>query len=339
MERDPEIYEFEAYTLDIANRRLLHDGDDLALGSRYFDALVMLVRAEGELVTKTAFMDTVWKGVPVTDEALTQCIRTLRRTLGDVAGAPRFIATVPKHGYRFVYPIRTRAAPFVELKARTQWSGRLVWASTYGGGLAGLIGGSFYGVIGNGPWLAVVLLAILAACLGVLGGAGVGSGLEIAARLVPGRQLLLPLGGGLGGMTVGAVGQLLSLEGVSLLTGQTALSVAGLVEGALLGSAAGLGAEMASRLRRSWVFGLALLGIGLVAGWLVVALGGRLFAASVYNLQARFPDAARMIEQVGWGSVVFETMLFVTAIGMAVRHSMRDDGRTKPGVGSAFLPR
>jgi hypothetical protein len=48
-----------------------------------FDALALLARAPGALVTKDRFMDEVWRGVPVTDEALTQCIRTLRRTLGE----------------------------------------------------------------------------------------------------------------------------------------------------------------------------------------------------------------------------------------------------------------
>ena len=43
--------------------------------------------------------------MPVTDEALTQCIRTLRRKLGDDANRPRFIETVPKHGYRFIAPV------------------------------------------------------------------------------------------------------------------------------------------------------------------------------------------------------------------------------------------
>ena len=50
-------------------------------------------------------MGEVWRGIPVTDEALTQCIRTLRKQLGDDAARPRFIETVPKNGYRFVAPV------------------------------------------------------------------------------------------------------------------------------------------------------------------------------------------------------------------------------------------
>lgn len=36
----------------------------------------------------------------MTDEVLTQCIKTLRRQLGDSATQPHLIETIPKHGYR-----------------------------------------------------------------------------------------------------------------------------------------------------------------------------------------------------------------------------------------------
>ena len=82
------------------------DGEPIDLNTRYFDALTLLVREHGRLVPKDRFMSEVWRGVPVTDEALTQCVKTLRRLLGDDAGSPRFIETVPKHGYRFISPVQ-----------------------------------------------------------------------------------------------------------------------------------------------------------------------------------------------------------------------------------------
>lgn len=59
---------------------------------------MLLVCRHGMLVAKNRFLDEAWNGVPVTDEALTQCIKMLRRHLGDDAASPRFIETVPKHG-------------------------------------------------------------------------------------------------------------------------------------------------------------------------------------------------------------------------------------------------
>src|SRR5262249_32127644 len=46
----------------------------------------------------------VWSDVVVTDGALSQAVRTLRRVLGDDPREPVFIRTVARHGYRFVFP-------------------------------------------------------------------------------------------------------------------------------------------------------------------------------------------------------------------------------------------
>src|ERR671912_1370790 len=98
-------FRFERFTLDPGDRQLRRDGAPVELNARYLDALTLLVREAGKLVSKDRFLEEVWSGVPVTDEALTQCIKTLRRQLGDDAGNPRFIETVPKHGYRFIAPV------------------------------------------------------------------------------------------------------------------------------------------------------------------------------------------------------------------------------------------
>jgi hypothetical protein len=88
-------FAFDAFVLDPSDRQLSRGGEPVELNARYLDALALLVRERGKLVTKDRFLEEVWRGVPVTDEALTQCIRTLRRQLGDDAAAPRFIETVP----------------------------------------------------------------------------------------------------------------------------------------------------------------------------------------------------------------------------------------------------
>ena len=98
-------------------------------------------------------MDSVWKGVPVTDEALTQCIRSLRRALGDEASAPRFIATVPKHGYRFLAEVRCAEAGGSTPRASVadgSLGGRIAGGATIGGGLAGIVGGLLYGLAATG---------------------------------------------------------------------------------------------------------------------------------------------------------------------------------------------
>ena len=103
-------FRFDRFCLDPSDRQLSRDDVRVDLNARYFDALALLVREGGRLVSKDRFLDEVWRGVPVTDEALTQCIKTLRRQLGDDASRPRFIETVPKHGYRFIAPVETITA-------------------------------------------------------------------------------------------------------------------------------------------------------------------------------------------------------------------------------------
>ena len=78
-------FRFDRFLLDPADRRLLASGVPVELNARYLDALSLMVRDAGALVTKDRFLDEVWRGVPVTDEALTQCIKTLRRQLGEEA--------------------------------------------------------------------------------------------------------------------------------------------------------------------------------------------------------------------------------------------------------------
>lgn len=98
-------YRFDTFALDAANRTLLRAGATVPLNARYFDALALLVREHGQLVSKQRFFDEVWGNTVVTDAALTQCIKEIRRQLGDEAGDPRFVRTVPGHGYCFIAPV------------------------------------------------------------------------------------------------------------------------------------------------------------------------------------------------------------------------------------------
>ncbi len=69
---------------------------------RYFDLLVLLLVNRHRVVTRQEIFDRVWADVVVSDGALTQAVRTIRRSLGDDPRAPRFIRTVSRHGYQFV---------------------------------------------------------------------------------------------------------------------------------------------------------------------------------------------------------------------------------------------
>ena len=314
-------FRFEQFLLDAGDRQLRRDGEAVELNTRYLDALTLLVREHGKLVSKSRFLEEVWRGVPVTDEALTQCIKTLRRQLGDSAARPRFIETVPKHGYRFVAPVETVAAdpergtgvePPSHGRRPDRWRDflQLGGAGTVGGGMAGLIGGMIYGFVaatqalqpGLGGLSVLLVLVCLSIVVALLGGAGVGFGIATASLLSPRFWRWSVPGAAAGGLVVGAVVNLLGVDMFNLLFGQSPGRITGAAEGAVLGAGVGLGSWLASRsqevlpIRR----GVAVAALtGGVAGSLIAAFGGRLMGGSLDLLSERFPDSRLRLDPVG----------------------------------------
>jgi DNA-binding winged helix-turn-helix (wHTH) protein len=96
-------YRFSEFILSPRRRVLVRDGRELPLIPRYFDLLVFLVERRGEAVHRRDIFDRIWSDVVVSDSALSQAIRTIRRVLGDDSREPRFVRTVSRHGYQFVF--------------------------------------------------------------------------------------------------------------------------------------------------------------------------------------------------------------------------------------------
>ena len=294
---------FDRYELDVQDRRLLRDGAPVDINSRYLDALALLVGEAGRLVSKDRFLSEVWRGVPVTDEALTQCIKTLRRQLDDDATNPRFIETVPKHGYRFIAPVESGSAPALAPKKRDDfWSdaGALAAAGTIGGGMAGFLGGLIYGFAAAsqpqpGTGAISVMLVLLSLCIlvALMGGAGVSIGIAATRRFAGTRWHWTVAGAALGGLVVGGLVKLLGVDAFNLLLRQSPGDITGGPEGAILGAAVGLGAGLSLGAERpSLRRGAALAGaIGAVAGLVIIAAGGRLMAGSLALLGENFPGS------------------------------------------------
>lgn len=97
-------FRFGEFVLSPSRRSLTRSGREVALIPRYFDLLVLLVERRNQAVHRQWILDQVWNDVVVSDGALSQAVRILRRTLGDDPREPRFVRTLPRHGYRFVFP-------------------------------------------------------------------------------------------------------------------------------------------------------------------------------------------------------------------------------------------
>jgi DNA-binding winged helix-turn-helix (wHTH) protein len=89
-------YRFRDFILSPRRRMLVHGVHERPLIPRYFDLLVFLIERRNEAVHRRDIFDRVWNDVIVSDSALSQAIRTIRRTLGDDSRAPRFIRTVSR---------------------------------------------------------------------------------------------------------------------------------------------------------------------------------------------------------------------------------------------------
>lgn len=330
MKSSDEPYHFAEFTLDAANRRLLRGETPVELGGRYFDALVMLVRERGQLVSKDRLHEEVWRGVPVTDEALSQAIMTLRRALGDDAARPRFIETVPRHGYRFVGEVERDGPETAPPMARADHRLRLAAGGVAGACAAGLAVGLVYGSIaagaGAGSGFSLVLVLVCVSILAALvSGLGIAGGIALALSPGAGERWRALAGGALGGLAVGGFARLLGLDTLRLLTGSAPDRIAGAGEGLAIGLAAGLACWLAMReggSRRVGTAAGALLG-GL-GGLAIVLAGGTLMAGSLAALVARFPGAGLSLAwagERGWLALAgaFEGAVFTACLvaGMA----------------------
>lgn len=95
-------FEFGAFRLEIAERRLLRDGSPVPLAPKVFDTLVALVESSGRLLQKDELMRTLWPDTFVEDVTLARNISDLRKVLREGSSRAEYIETVPKVGYRFI---------------------------------------------------------------------------------------------------------------------------------------------------------------------------------------------------------------------------------------------
>jgi transcriptional regulator HilA, main transcriptional regulator of SPI1 len=323
-------FRFADFIVSPARRQVLRGGQELPLIPRYFDLLLLLLERRGQAVTRRDILERVWTDVVVSDGALNQAVRTLRRTLGDDSHEPTFIRTVSRHGYRFAYPVveepdpEAATAPPSLVPAQDAggaWRrharrcpAAVGWAAA-AGALAGGIGGLALLLApgSQAPATTAAVLALVGTVVAALGAAGVAAGLAAAEALAPARLLpALALGGALGGGTVGILTHHLvrwTLQGVF---GREIASVGGGWEGVVLGAAAGLGYGVAAfrrpatRLRAVLLTGAA---CGL-AGLLASACGANLVSGSLNTLarsfqgsQVRLAPVARLLGEADLGPV------------------------------------
>jgi DNA-binding winged helix-turn-helix (wHTH) protein/tetratricopeptide (TPR) repeat protein len=109
----PEIsYSFGLYVLDQANGALTRASVRVRLQEQPFRLLALLVERAGQIVSREEIRNRLWPQNTFVefDKSLGVAVLKVREALGDDAGNPRFIETIPRRGYRFIAPVKVETA-------------------------------------------------------------------------------------------------------------------------------------------------------------------------------------------------------------------------------------
>jgi DNA-binding winged helix-turn-helix (wHTH) protein/TolB-like protein len=114
-----QFYEFGPFVLDTVQHVLLKARQPVTLTPKTYDALLVMVRNSGRILSKEELMAALWPDSFVEESNLTQQVSMIRKALGESPGEDRYIVTVPGRGYRFAAQVRA----WSEEKARLAAAG------------------------------------------------------------------------------------------------------------------------------------------------------------------------------------------------------------------------
>jgi eukaryotic-like serine/threonine-protein kinase len=106
MEHRGCIFRFADVEVDERNFSVTKAGEVLPVEPKVFKVLQFLLHHPDRVVRKDELLDAVWNDCSVSESSLTRSVATLRRLLGDDIHEPRYIATVPTVGYRFLCDVK-----------------------------------------------------------------------------------------------------------------------------------------------------------------------------------------------------------------------------------------
>jgi DNA-binding winged helix-turn-helix (wHTH) protein len=119
-------YRFAGFVLDIQRGSLLTAaGEVLSLRRQSFELLRLLVENAGLLLDRDTINRAIWADVAVTDDSITQCVRDIRRVIGD--NAQGILKTVPRRGYVLAVDVVIARDPLTWLWA--MWTGTIQFFS------------------------------------------------------------------------------------------------------------------------------------------------------------------------------------------------------------------
>jgi DNA-binding winged helix-turn-helix (wHTH) protein/Tol biopolymer transport system component len=105
---------FSFADIEIRERELsvVRNGESFGVEPKAFRVLLVLLNNPHKAITKDELLNAVWHETSVSENSLTRSIALLRRVLGDDPFDPRYIATLPTVGYRFLCDVKVSEDSF-----------------------------------------------------------------------------------------------------------------------------------------------------------------------------------------------------------------------------------
>ena len=99
-----QVFRFAEFEVNPRAGELRKLGVRIKLQEHPLQVLAMLLEHPGEVVTREELQQRIWPADTFVDfeSGLNKAINKLRVSLGDSAENPRFVETLPRHGYRFI---------------------------------------------------------------------------------------------------------------------------------------------------------------------------------------------------------------------------------------------
>jgi Tol biopolymer transport system component/DNA-binding winged helix-turn-helix (wHTH) protein len=103
----PVFARFDRFEVDLSSGELRKNGVAIAIQEQPFQVLRLLMKADGQVVTREQLRAVLWPEDTFVDfeHGVNTAVKKLRQALKDSADEPRFVETLPKIGYRFIVPI------------------------------------------------------------------------------------------------------------------------------------------------------------------------------------------------------------------------------------------
>lgn len=111
-------FRFGTFEFHTSPARLSNGGMPIKVRPQALQVLELLLSRAGEMVTREEIRYQLWGDSAYLDHerGINSALLHLRKALDDDPHSPRFIETVPRHGYRFIAPVELSETPLVSVR-------------------------------------------------------------------------------------------------------------------------------------------------------------------------------------------------------------------------------